>query len=274
MTELTELLALADDLHFRHVYDYLSTGRKNDQVKKIYLRVREFLSVPENKRVANRSDFPVPRPFASVSGTKVLRRRAIAVLERAGFKGNELVVSVTSRHPNLRPPAFDPALLPGSRELTFDLFPHRSHLNAYAESDNLRQTIAGAVGHLSLVVRRGNAVITQIQGNASSDVTPVEKAVREQYSGWKDVLIEAAKEYCKENKLTLWLLHKGAYEKAHLSWFGAETLEKTDRKALAERLNIKAKYASLARKHARGRILETEPVFREFEGYRIFEPRR
>jgi hypothetical protein len=263
VTELPKLLALVNNLHFEHFYDYLSTGRQNVRVKKIYAQVREFLSVPENRHKASRSDFPVPRPFASVFGTGKLRERADALLERTGFKGRGLVVSVTGRPPSMRPPAFDPALLPGARELTFDLFPHESHLGYYAVSDNLHQTIVGTVGHLSLVIWRGHAVITQIQGNASSEVIPVEDSIRSQYSGWKDVLIEAAKEYCREKGLTLWLLHKRDYEAENLRVIAD----------LAEVPGIKAKYASLSRKHGRGKKAETEPVFQKFEGYKIFEPR-
>lgn len=207
-----------------------------------------------------------PAPFASSEANGEFKERADAIAvnlsERKGKNLRRIVVSVTPRRPNLLPSEFR---INGIEHYTFDFFPKQDHLKDYEDSDYWKQSIVGAVGHLVVSVSGKNAVITQIQGNAKPADGEVKakgkkpeigESVRMEYAGWQEALIEAARQFCREKGLKLWILKETVYREANSSYS-------------AQAADLPSKYAPLRKKFALTKTPATDPVFERYQAYPI-----
>ncbi|NUN11486.1 hypothetical protein HUU53_02475 [Candidatus Micrarchaeota archaeon] len=117
---------------------------------------------------------------------------------------NHVVIGVSGLLPNWTLRGFG-----GGKQVTFDFFPKKEHQPPYLAADKYTQTIQGTVGHLSMELNGRSAYISQLQGNASE---PISAQIRRHYYGWQEALLEAAKQYCRENNLKLIVLEPRVYE--------------------------------------------------------------
>ena len=155
-----------------------------------------------------------PKPFASSAAEeKTVKARGDWIwnqLKQRGIQLPHVIVSLRNWEPTTLAGAFVKGKVRGAKTVCFDFFPRKQHYDEFEKSDLWRQTLAGTVGHLSLLVKDEHAIITQIQGNASLR-RGLDERVRRKYSYWQEALIEAAKKYCSENHLNLWLLDEHVY---------------------------------------------------------------
>lgn len=197
------------------------------------------------------------QPFASSYETKgALKKRASAINSALGVpRQKHAFISVISKPPRALPNMFFSA---GLEHRVFDFIPGLAHIMIYQNEDVHGQSVIGGVGHLALAHDGKNAVITQLQGNVKGyDGRGVPEEIRGEYVRWQEALIESAKLYCKENNLTLWILHEKEYD---------------TQIARASGVYVPAKYAPFRKKYALHNTPQIDPVYEKFRAFKIFEP--
>ena len=260
-------LARGEHRQAEKIYDYIAKGRG-----KLARNLNNFLFVnlsratyggkPESaRRVRRDSVARAPKPFASEFAKGILKRRAESLkqtlAQRQAGVNARLVISLSKRIPAQLPHSFHDA----GAHYTFDFFPEKQHVQNYANADIHEQSVIGAVGHLSIAIdgKGRNAVITQIQGNTSRERGVVSSKTRGKYLKWQEALIEAAKLFCGERGLNLWMFTPAVYgQEAKLQDPNASARIKL---ALQE---VPGKYEKILEKHAPPQEPELDPVFHEF----------
>ncbi|HLD62362.1 MAG TPA: hypothetical protein VI875_00680 [Candidatus Norongarragalinales archaeon] len=195
-------------------------------------------------------------PFAtSYEQRGTLKTRASRILRALGANSlPHIFVSMFKGDPTHLPDVFSGRF----ERRVFDFIPKLEHITKYEKADKCKQSVLGSVGHLALEHDEKNAVIVQLQGSANfhEGDEPVDKDTRDQYLRWQEALIESAKLYCKENGLTLWMLHEKEY----------------DHQYGPAKINIPAKYWPFRKKYALHAEPVTDPLYRKFKAFKIFEP--
>ena len=167
----------------------------------------------------------------------------------------QIVISVSPE----APAALNPNLKPRCRShITFNFFPSAEHLENYRNADVWKQTLPGVVGHLSIAIEGNNAVITQIQGNATTikEELRVNSKIRWGYRNWQEALTHAAILYCKEKNLNLWMLHEKEYAELAQSTWGPKRI-----RVIRVRKRGGNLFGSLRKKFAFRKRIKTDPIY-------------